>query len=435
MIRKIFHAIINILILFILITLLNPVLIDQISKSSTTQKTIDSLYKINNLSIFYGKKKLNFKHTFYQKSQRYYLPINEFSIKMGTELQESPEYFKITSRKKTLRISKTDKTIKYDHLSKPLRGDILSVDGLSYLSISDIEEVFSLISYWDIEHNKIIFSPVARASASVNETGQNIALIRLEDVVCGEIYLDSKNLYKLKILGNFMQGNNLKFSIAWIPRYKEPSEEIDNDLITNINMENSAFINTLDYLIYRDGIIGLHGYTHQHGNERSVTSSELTIDYNTSEEEITNIIESSINTAYLLNIPYKFFETPHYGATANQQKIIERYFDYIYEPYVGKWNKTPILSERNHNTYYIPTPLGYIKDYNIAPLVKELNKKNISILNSFFYHPYKEFEFIDVYTDYKGFIQFYYSTKSPLNIISKVLEENHYVTVKITDIK
>ncbi|MBL4934130.1 DUF2334 domain-containing protein [Clostridium paridis] len=435
MIRKIFCITSNILILFILITLLNPIVVTKFSKSSINSKTIDSLYKINNINIFYGNKKLFFKHSLYQKSQRYYIPISEFCTKMGAKLIESQEYFKIINKKDSLLISKISNSIKYNNLSKPLRGDILSIGELSYLSISDIEEVFSLITYWDFENSKIIFSPIERVSTSDNKTGENIALIRLEDVVCGEVYLDSTNLYKLKVLGNYMQKSNLKFSVAWIPRYKDPSEDIDNDLLTNINMENSAFINTLDYLIYRDGVIGLHGYTHQHGNERSVTSNELTRDYNTTEEEVTNILKSSIKTANLLNIPYNFFETPHYEATANQQKIIEKYFDYIYEPYVGKWNKTPILSERNHHTFYIPTPLSYIKDYDVAPLIRELNKKNTNILNSFFYHPCKEFDFIDIYSNYQGFILFYYSTKSPLSIISKTLEENNFVTIKITDIK
>lgn len=59
-----------------------------------------------------------------------------------------------------------------------------------------------------------------------------------------------------------------------MPRYIDPSQNIDNSLADNMNMYNADFIYTLDYFTFRRGLIGLHGYTHQNGNENILNRLE-----------------------------------------------------------------------------------------------------------------------------------------------------------------
>jgi Uncharacterized protein conserved in bacteria (DUF2334). len=62
-----------------------------------------------------------------------------------------------------------------------------------------------------------------------------------------------------------------------------PAKGIDNDPSTQLSMHNTDFIFTLDYLIDKNGLIGLHGYTHQQGNEESADGIEFNSKINSSE--------------------------------------------------------------------------------------------------------------------------------------------------------
>jgi predicted deacetylase len=103
----------------------------------------------------------------------------------------------------------------------------------------------------------------------------------------------------------------------------------------------------MEYLLNRNGIIGLHGYTHQYGDEVSAVGTEFSDERNNDEKSIRKRVEAAINTAKKLELPVKFFETPHYAATAFQQSIFEQYFDIIYEPFVGIWGDRIVKSPRN----------------------------------------------------------------------------------------
>lgn len=128
---------------------------------------------------------------------------------------------------------------------------------------------------------------------------------------------------KMKYLSDYFKANNIVFHIDWIPRYINPEKNIDNDLLKNNNFENVHFINMLDHLINRGAVIGLHGYTHQHNNQISGLGVELKWNVNSNKNKVLKVVESSLKTAKTLNIPIGFFESPHYKADRNQQKIIE----------------------------------------------------------------------------------------------------------------
>ncbi len=218
-----------------------------------------------------------------------------------------------------------------------------------------------------------------------------------------------------------MYENAVPFHVAWVPRYVNPREGIDNSLLANKNIKNADFLFTLDYLITKGGIIGLHGYTHQNKDEESIIGSEFSEKYNLSRSEKRQRVEKAIEVAQYLNIPYKFFETPHYRCSARFQRLLEQYFDYIYESNLEVFNNKPIVSEYNNRTMYIPTPLGYVKDDNVGEIIDKAEKIKSEDFFSFYYHPGKEFKYITLETSKDGYPSYKYeANKGVQAIINKM---------------
>ncbi len=315
----------------------------------------------------------------------------------------------------------------------------MHIDNKTYISLNDFENMLGLRDHWNHEEKKIyIFENKDSIKARDREQmSGKPALIRLEDVSAGNKYITSEGIEKTKLMADLLYQRGAKFNVAWISRFKDPSKKIDNDLLENRSMANVQFINMLDYLIFRGGTVGLHGYTHQAGIYPSAVGSDLSKEFNSSEEETRNIVESAIKTSKILNIPVSFFESGHYHATRKQQAIIEEYFDICYEPYKYYWNFRPMISKRNDFTVYVPTPLSYVKDENGEAIVNKINKnKNNNVLASLFLHPTKEMNFIKISDiDENGVTHFEYGKNSPLNNILNELERTGYVTVSVNSFR
>ena len=233
---------------------------------------------------------------------------------------------------------------------------------------------------------------------------------------------------------DMLKENNIKFNVAWISRYKDPESGVDNDLTKENTFINCDFISLLDYIINNGGEIGLHGYTHQSGNSTSGAGSELTFFDNTKESEVRAVAMNAINTAAYFNVPYKFFESPHYHATPSQQKILEEYFDVLFEPYAFYWNLKPLLSLRDKSTMYIPTVLGYVKDQNGSIMVERIRSRLTDDAAALFFHPFKEFSYIQVGGVNCGKMSFNYKKDSPLVNIIQALNDNSYTTIHVSEI-
>jgi hypothetical protein len=314
-----------------------------------------------------------------------------------------------------------------------LRGKLISYENKSYISISDIEYMFNLVANFDVD-NKIIslLLPLDNFDKYENQSiDSKVALIRLEDFSAESVLLDSSGQMKFKIIGNYLNSQDIKYHIAWVPRFKCPTKSIDNDLLNNSSINNVGFINTLDYLINHGGQIGLHGYSHQAGEDTSLSGIELSYKYNSSEEATRSVLENAIDTASALNIPCNFFESPHYKATSKQKKIMEEYFQYLYEP-------NSLLTfqkvQRTKNNIYIPTPLGYVDDLDTSSIKSGLAHPRPGELASLFYHPYKELNFINFAID-NSTVKIDYSSDSPLHQIVNSINENGYRTVHVSDLK
>ena len=97
-------------------------------------------------------------------------------------------------------------------------------------------------------------------------------------------------------------------------------------------------------------------------------------------------------TCHRLGYTEEFFEFPHYGATKDQLKIAENYFDVIYQSYPKQEliNQLTYTTESSKKVYYVPTPADYV--HHLGDLNGILGRLNNSMENNYtmslFYHLY-----------------------------------------------
>ena len=369
------------------------------------------------------------------KAQRYYIPLPYICKKLDYSITPYKNSFKLIKNNSNDVIILSRNSFTTNSKEKKLRGNLLKYNNENYISISDIEEIFNLEAIFNFENQNIqlLNSTIKKIQPNpiYNKFNRPIAMIRFEDFTCGDSNFSDKNQAKVKFMADYLYENNIKFHVGWIPRFKAPSDNIDNDLLSKNNMVNVGFVNLLDYLINKNAEIGLHGYTHQHGNSRSAVGEELSKDINNNVSDTKKVVENGIDTASALNIPITFFESPHYSATELQENVINNYFQLLYEPYNDSINH---LYKRKTNNLYVPTPLGYIdKPKDTKKLINALNNTNPEIFHSFFYHPSIEIRYIDFDTNNNS-INIRYDENSPLKQIVQSLKENNYATIHISQL-
>lgn len=365
------------------------------------------------------------------KAQRYYIPLPYICDKLGFTSENESDNIIIKNNTNTIKL--TDSSYKSSSKEGSLRGNLLHKNGITYISVSDIEEVFNLTALFNFEQKSINFFPYnIEAPKNIDISKYtNVAFIRFEDFTTTSNYSTDKTQAKLKCLTNFVYSNHIKFHVAWIPRYVDLASNTDDNLLENTSIETVGFINVLDYFINHGGEIGLHGYTHQSGDRANTTDAEISSTVNSSPTETRNVIENAIDVASALNIPCTFFETPHYMETAKQKSIIEDYFQYIYEPF-NPSNVNNIYNDGNH--LFLATPLGYVQNEDASSITDQLKNSNPKVVNSFFYHLYMELKYIDYNTD-NNTINVQYDNNSPLHKIVNSLDENNITTFHIDELK
>ncbi|MDD6770957.1 DUF2334 domain-containing protein [Inconstantimicrobium porci] len=388
--------------------------------------------KENSIHIVYNGKELNISDDIYKLNLRYYVNPEKVLKAMNLDVKSTGNSsFKcgnahVDLEKQSFIINDTE---------HKLRGKSITINNTQYISINDIADMLNLRTHWDLKEKKIyMFTDHKNISApakSSNETAK-VALIRFEDVSAGSGQEEDTNFEKFRILGDYLYSIGSKYNVTWIPRYKNPGKNVDNNLLTNDTFSNYEFISTLDHLIYRGATIGLHGYTHQNGDTVSAVGSEMTWRINTKESDVRAIAENALNTANTLNIPVKFFESPHYHAVRKQQKVLENYFSIMYEPYSGYWNANPIKTDKS---LYVPAPIGYVKDEHGEAVTKDILKDSTFSLASVFVHPYKEFKFIKLSDiDENGYVDYTYEDNTPVKNIMKAFKQTNHQLIGVDEL-
>ncbi|MPQ44017.1 DUF2334 domain-containing protein [Clostridium tarantellae] len=396
----------------------------------------NKIIPINDEKLYFNGKELKISKHIFQMNLRLYVPLEETLKEMQIKLEKENDNFNIEDK---VNFNIFNNFYKKDGENKELRGKCLIIKDKVYISLNDLEEFLNLRDRWsnNLENIYLFKDKKYKKPNKAKNIWGKAALIRLEDVASGGVFGNNENREKLKIMSDYLYSQGIIFHLAWVPRYVEPKKNIDNDFLKNHSMSNVQFINILDHLINRGAVIGLHGYTHQYGNTVSTIGVELSPSVNNNENATKEVAESAIKTAKTLNIPYSFFETPHYRATRKEQKILEKYFRVLYEPYGGFWNLKPLISLNNRNTIYVPTPLGYVKDDDGKIMANRIKRNSTGEkLSSLFVHPFKELKYIELKNiDKDGYGDYVYNQDSPLQNIVQALKETGHVTIRVDNLK
>jgi len=388
----------------------------------------------DSININFEGKPLKLTLSIYNDKNRLYLPFSEIIDKLNGKIVFNNDVINIIINNKNIFINSKDKKYWFDdnpNVKFNLKKNIIKSDDVIYISLFDLVTMLDLKTKWNIENKKInLFWNREKIVPLVkNQSSSKYALIRLEDITAAQRYKTAQQLEKLRVVGDYLYSCGVPFHIAWVPRYLDKAKNIDNDPSKIVNIYNADFIFTMDYLINKDGLIGIHGYTHQFKNEVSIDGIEFSEKYNTDEKSIHERLKLAIKCADDLDMPYTFFETPHYEATDYQHKIMEKYFDYIYDPnckYKGSNNKT----------IYVPTPLNYVNGKeDLNNMLRKINSLKNNVLGSFFYHPNIEFEFIKIGDNDDKYPAYKYDENSVLHKIIRTFNQNGYKFVSIKDLK
>lgn len=385
------------------------------------------------LDFFYENNRIDLKSDILYKNNRIYISLSEFIKHIGYKEKILNDEIKIDN---DISININEKSFYKDNNKVLLRGDIFIENQNYYISFFDLCEILSLNTYWDYDSNKIYIDKKIYDYdiTDIAKGNKKKGYIRFEDFTAGDIYLSKGSLEKIRLVADYMNNNKEDFSVAWVPRYINNDNNIDNDISKEESMKNANFVFTLDYIVNKGGVIGLHGYTHQCNNSNSVAGFEFGDDGYKDLEEIRKRVEDSLTIANVLNIPIGYWETPHYNATDKQQKIFEEYFKIIYEPAMGIFNKNIITSVNNEFTKYIPTPLGYVDDDNGYEIMNRMKRSDEGQEFSLFYHLSMEVKSIDIWISENGSILYKYDENSILRKIVNLADELGYRFSNINDI-
>lgn len=397
----------------------------------------------DNIKLKFENKELDLTLPIFYETNRYYLPITEIISKINGKQILNDNSLTLELGNITQTIDLKENTYRNNDQLYHLKKKSLISGGVVYLSMFDFNKLFNLKVDWVTDSKTLSFySNRDNKVRQVRLAEGKPALIRFEDISTYHLYTSTESLEKLRLVSDFLYQENVPFHVAWVPRYIDPrsSPMIDIDISKTYSIENANFVYTLDYMLDRDGLIGLHGYTHQYENSVSIEGIEFHAPYAKklnppdTEEYAQERVNLAKEAAQNLEIPYAFFEAPHYAISAKQLRVIENNFDNIYEEYSGSPNQ---MVERRHGekmTKYFPTPLNYVDGKNdVNRMINKIRKLRPDVLASFFYDPNLEFESIVLSKEPDGYPTYTYST-SVLHQLLEVFREKGYRFEKITEL-
>lgn len=404
-----------------------------ISLSQTELETIQSPAKVNYLNM-----PLNLSNPLYISTGRFYIPFEETISKMDGKLSETETGYIVNLNNREYTFSKMTEEIN--------PKTFIKVNNINYISLCKFLPKFGFVPVFNSKDNIIdifyekINDDLNKQNTNISENSKT-AFIRLEDIMAdgkdeNAAYTD-EGLEKLRIISDYLSERNQKFYIAWIPLYKNPAQNSENDLTKTFDTYNASFLYTLDYIIENGGKIGLHGFTHQWKDDKSSVGFEFGKDTPFSEQECVDRMLKAKEIARDLGFKQSFFEFPHYSATSNHMRYAEKYFDVIYQQCMtSKTNGyiEKITKSDGKVVTYIPTPADYLHSrYSLNELIDRMNSnKKDGLLLSLFFHPNIDFEFIGVQTLESGVRTWYYPEYAPLpTIVNETLKDNY--TFKVLD--
>jgi len=271
------------------------------------------------------------------------------------------------------------------------------------------------------------------------------ALIRLEDVAPGGLYQDEESLDKLNVIAEYLHREGVPFQVGLIPRFLSPQKGYDVS-ITDQSPYAEKFVATIKNMEKMGAVVGIHGYTHQTGYVTSGLGFEfydqaknpnIPDTYAYAKERVT----LAVGLFEKAGIAPGFWETPHYTASPNQYQAFEEQVGLLYENmYRGEQAYQPkVIDIQEYDRYRgfitVPTPMGYIGgEVKLDHLLKYLDRVGDSQLASMFYHPFREFSYIQKTKNNLGEDIYTYDQSSPLHLLINAIKARGYTFVSIYDL-
>ena len=215
------------------------------------------------------------------------------------------------------------------------------------------------------------------------------ALVRLEDIS------PNYDLVTLKNSIDTLKRNDIPFSIALIPIYKNPEK--------NVTIYLHEKPELVKLILDSNATIVLHGCTHQYDGETGIDFEFWDetlfgpINHNNT-EYATEKIERALAELRRCNITTDYWETPHYTADNDTKEVVRKYFTNLYD---GTGDKVEI-NEFNQvviptNLYYVRGEAPYESTYEILINSLKISQNNDnSTVASFFYHPFLGTEYLEI---------------------------------------
>lgn len=321
------------------------------------------------------------------------------------------------------------------------RPVIFVYNNREYVSLYNIIDAFGYELLVDTEKNsaevmKEACQNIKELDTAVTENNKE-AYLRLEDITADGMKPGTKGNYtvdmleKLRYTAEYLYDKNHQFYISWIPVYACPAENYWNDVSKDFNLYNSYFLYVLDYMVDHGGHLGLHGYTHQYGNEESGVGYEWGKDtlYGINEQSERMVLAKTV--CRKLGYIDEFFEFPHYGATNEQMLMAEYYFDAVYQSYPDNkyTNNLTYTTRSGKKVYYIPTPADYVhfkRDAGIFERIK--NSVDNGYTLSLFYHPVIDEAYIKTETKDNTRVWSYLEEGSLCGIVNYITELGYKFT-------
>ncbi|UKS29160.1 DUF2334 domain-containing protein [Paenibacillus sp. HWE-109] len=278
-------------------------------------------------------------------------------------------------------------------------------------------------------------------------------MIRLEDIGPGGYYSSLEGVGKLRAVLAYLNEQHVHYSLAVVPRWKNISADgtrYDRSISQLSDSYVQAFNKVLREAEQTNGTIGMHGYTHQVGEELREDghqASGIGNEFNVPdkpETATTAFAESRVKEGLArfqqAGFTPHFWEAPHYHTTPEQDKVFRSYFGLLYQPDTAVQVNPPFAQYENAlNTsngvpslgnVHVPTTLSYIpsgKDEKF--ILNQLGK--IERINSFFYHPFLEFNYLEPILDewgspvVKDGIPAYHYSGDNKSVLQKLITQLH----------
>jgi hypothetical protein len=348
---------------------------------------------LDNIFIYYDGKPILLGNIL-TKSSKLYIPLNKFIISAGGVLIENKNELSVSLKNNVLYDIKDGIFYRGDRNIKLSNAFIC--DDNYYISVFDLCESLSLFCDWDNNTKTISFFSGYNIEQAEFKKGNRPALIRLEDIAPMDKDASSNDdLLKQRVIADYLYSKNIPFAVSVVPRYINPNNGIDNEPSEKYSFYNAQFVYTLDYYIGRGGVIGAHGYTHQHNNGQSLFDKEFGHEVKLSLKESERRIDLAVEAFKKMDISVGFFSFPHYFSTPAEVKLATKRFDILYQTFKSK--KVSYMLQGFRFVKLVPTPMDYIGSIEDADkLSNNLKKYSKEKLMSIFFHPYLEYKYINI---------------------------------------